>query len=206
MTDRGFAALQLFIALLACPAAAGRRQPHKGGIRGPQGARRSCRVTTTWPSFCPRPPCTAAPRPGSSGPGRPWDSPRWWLHLPCSPGQGEARWCPSTATWSCSRALRAGEFLTILAALDTGSAFEGMGASREAWFSALTEPALLLALAALARLSGSLSLSGILGGPGRRRRGGGRAAACRGGCRSWSFWLKTHGYRWMTRRRTWSSR
>jgi formate hydrogenlyase subunit 4 len=65
-------------------------------------------------------------------------------------------------------------FVTILAALDTGSAFEGMGASREAWFSALTEPALLLALAALARLSGSLSLSGILGGPGV---GGGSGAA-----------------------------
>lgn len=65
-------------------------------------------------------------------------------------------------------------FLTILAALDTGSSFEGMGASREAWFSALTEPALLLALAALARLSGSLSLSGILGGPGV---GGGAGAA-----------------------------
>jgi formate hydrogenlyase subunit 4 len=57
-------------------------------------------------------------------------------------------------------------FITILAALDTGSAFEGMGASREAWFSALTEPALLLALAALARLSGSLSLSGMLAGGG----------------------------------------
>jgi len=55
-------------------------------------------------------------------------------------------------------------FLTIAAALDTGSAFEGMGASREAWFSALTEPALLLALCALARVSGSASLSGILGG------------------------------------------
>jgi formate hydrogenlyase subunit 4 len=57
-------------------------------------------------------------------------------------------------------------FITILAALDTGSAFEGMGASREAWFSALTEPALLLALAALARLSGSLSLTGMLSGGG----------------------------------------
>jgi formate hydrogenlyase subunit 4 len=55
-------------------------------------------------------------------------------------------------------------FMTILAALDTGSAFEGMGASREAWFSALTEPAILLALAALARISGSLSLSGMLAG------------------------------------------
>ncbi len=51
-------------------------------------------------------------------------------------------------------------FFTIAAALDTGSAFEGMGASREAWFSALTEPALLLALAAMARLSGGTSLAG----------------------------------------------
>ncbi len=54
-------------------------------------------------------------------------------------------------------------FVTILAALDTGSAFEGMGASREAWFSALGEPALLLGLAAVARTRESVSLSGILG-------------------------------------------
>ena len=40
-------------------------------------------------------------------------------------------------------------FLTIAAALDTGSSFEGMGASREAAFSALAEPALFLALAIL---------------------------------------------------------
>jgi formate hydrogenlyase subunit 4 len=50
-------------------------------------------------------------------------------------------------------------FLTILAALDTGSSFEGMGASREATFGALAEPALLLGLAALAREVGSSSLS-----------------------------------------------
>jgi formate hydrogenlyase subunit 4 len=37
----------------------------------------------------------------------------------------------------------------VLAALDTGSAFEGMGASREVMFSAFAEPALLLALAAV---------------------------------------------------------
>jgi len=35
-------------------------------------------------------------------------------------------------------------FFTVLAALDTGSSFEGMGASREVAFSALAEPALLL--------------------------------------------------------------
>ncbi len=39
-----------------------------------------------------------------------------------------------------------GRFFTMLAALDTGSAFEGMGASREAAFAALTEPALFLCL------------------------------------------------------------
>jgi len=53
-------------------------------------------------------------------------------------------------------------FFTILAALDTGSSFEGMGASREAQFSALTEPALFLALAAIACGTGKLSLSEIL--------------------------------------------
>jgi formate hydrogenlyase subunit 4 len=50
-------------------------------------------------------------------------------------------------------------FFTVLAALDTGSAFEGMGASREVFFSALAEPALLLGLAALAVQSHDLSLS-----------------------------------------------
>lgn len=40
---------------------------------------------------------------------------------------------------------------TVLAALDTGSAFEGMGANREVLFSALAEPAFLLGLAAVAR-------------------------------------------------------
>ena len=53
----------------------------------------------------------------------------------------------------------AGRFATILAALDTGSSFEGMGASREATFAALVEPALFLALAVLARAGGALSLS-----------------------------------------------
>jgi formate hydrogenlyase subunit 4 len=53
-------------------------------------------------------------------------------------------------------------FFTVIAALDTGSAFEGMGASREVQFASLAEPTLLLGLAALARLSGSLSLSTML--------------------------------------------
>ena len=45
--------------------------------------------------------------------------------------------------------LALGRFATVLAALDTGSSFEGMGASREVHFAALAEPALLLALATL---------------------------------------------------------
>ena len=54
-------------------------------------------------------------------------------------------------------------FYTMNAALDTGSAFEGMGASREAQFSALAEPAVLLVLAALTRgLQGSKSLTSIV--------------------------------------------
>jgi formate hydrogenlyase subunit 4 len=53
-------------------------------------------------------------------------------------------------------------FFTVLAALDTGSSFEGMGASREVLFSAITEPALLLALGAAAHHAGEFSLSGAL--------------------------------------------
>jgi formate hydrogenlyase subunit 4 len=52
-------------------------------------------------------------------------------------------------------------FFTVCAALDTGSSFEGMGASREVFFSALAEPALLLALATLAAMSESTSLTGM---------------------------------------------
>ncbi len=55
-------------------------------------------------------------------------------------------------------------FFTVSAALDTGSAFEGMGASREVQFAAVAEPALLLGLAALAARTHSLSLSGIFAG------------------------------------------
>ncbi|NLF40726.1 hydrogenase [bacterium] len=53
-------------------------------------------------------------------------------------------------------------FATMSAALDTGSSFEGMGASREAQFSAMAEPALLISLAALGRHVHAWSLSGII--------------------------------------------
>ena len=59
-------------------------------------------------------------------------------------------------------ALGLGRFFTVLAALDTGSSFEGMGASREVTFAMLVEPTLFVGLFALSRLSHTLSLSGLL--------------------------------------------
>jgi formate hydrogenlyase subunit 4 len=56
-----------------------------------------------------------------------------------------------------------GRFFTVIAALDTGSSFEGMGGAREVTFACLTEPALFFGLIALTRLSGSLSLSTMIG-------------------------------------------
>jgi formate hydrogenlyase subunit 4 len=52
-------------------------------------------------------------------------------------------------------------FFTVSAALDTGSSFEGMGASREVFFAALAEPALVLALTTLAVMSRSTTLTDI---------------------------------------------
>lgn len=57
-------------------------------------------------------------------------------------------------------------FLTVLSALDAGSSFEGMGAAREVTFAALGEPTLFLGFAALAKSTGSLSLSTMLASPG----------------------------------------
>ncbi len=54
-----------------------------------------------------------------------------------------------------------GRMATVLASLDTASAFCGMGASREVQFSAIAEPAFIASLAVLGILSGSMSLSVI---------------------------------------------
>jgi formate hydrogenlyase subunit 4 len=56
-----------------------------------------------------------------------------------------------------------GRFFTALAALDTGSAFEGMGAAREVTFACLAEPAFFLGLLVLAKLTCSLQLADLLG-------------------------------------------
>ncbi len=55
-----------------------------------------------------------------------------------------------------------GRVFLMLAALDTGSAFEGMGAAREATYGALIEPALLLALGALVLATGDATFAGLL--------------------------------------------
>ena len=55
-------------------------------------------------------------------------------------------------------------FMLILAALDTGSAFEGMGAAREGLFSAMAEPVLLFCLMVLAYESREHTLTLMLGG------------------------------------------
>lgn len=63
-----------------------------------------------------------------------------------------------------------GRFALVVAALDTASPFEGMGASREAAFSALAEPVIFLSFLSLAGsgatqgTAGSLSLSSMFGG------------------------------------------
>ena len=56
-------------------------------------------------------------------------------------------------------------FFTTSAALDTGSAFEGMGAAREVTFGCLSEPALFFAFMVLAKISGTLSLTPMLHAP-----------------------------------------
>jgi formate hydrogenlyase subunit 4 len=53
-------------------------------------------------------------------------------------------------------------FATVWAALETGSAFEGLGASREVSFAVLSEAALVTALVALCVQSGATSLAAML--------------------------------------------
>lgn len=60
-------------------------------------------------------------------------------------------------------ALALGKFFMIVAALDTGSSFEGMGASREALYSMLVEPAFFILMSSFALLTGYTSFAGIFG-------------------------------------------
>ena len=58
-------------------------------------------------------------------------------------------------------ALGLAKFLAIVASLDTGSSFEGMGASREVTFSTIVEPAFFILLGTLALLTGQTSFDAI---------------------------------------------
>jgi formate hydrogenlyase subunit 4 len=55
-----------------------------------------------------------------------------------------------------------GTFFLMLAGLDAGSAFGGMGSSREAIVASLTEPAAIMAIFAIALTAGSTNLSTIV--------------------------------------------
>lgn len=58
--------------------------------------------------------------------------------------------------------LALGTFFLILAGLDAGSAFGGMGSSREAIVATLAEPAMMLSILAIALTAGSTNLSTIV--------------------------------------------
>lgn len=58
--------------------------------------------------------------------------------------------------------LALGTFFLILAGLDAGSAFGGMGSSREAIVASLTEPAMILSIFAIALTAGSTNLNTIV--------------------------------------------
>ncbi len=55
-----------------------------------------------------------------------------------------------------------GKVFLMLGALDTGSAFEGMGASREATYAALAEPVIMLTLGTLILASGQMTFSELV--------------------------------------------
>jgi formate hydrogenlyase subunit 4 len=58
--------------------------------------------------------------------------------------------------------LALGTFFLILAGLDAGSAFGGMGSSRESIVASLTEPAMILSIFCIGMTSGSTNLSTIV--------------------------------------------
>ena len=57
--------------------------------------------------------------------------------------------------------LALGKFFSIISAMDTGSSFEGMGASREALYSLFAEPAFFILIGSFALLTGNTSFADI---------------------------------------------
>lgn len=54
-----------------------------------------------------------------------------------------------------------GKFLSLIGAMDTGSSFEGMGASREASFSTIVEPAFFIIMASIIALTGNYTFESL---------------------------------------------
>lgn len=57
--------------------------------------------------------------------------------------------------------LALGKFFSLVAAMDTGSSFEGIGASREASFSTLVEPSFFIIMASIVAITGNYSFEGL---------------------------------------------
>ncbi len=57
--------------------------------------------------------------------------------------------------------LALGKFASMISAMDTGSSFEGMGASREACFSTIVEPAFFMVMASIMTLSGNYTFDAL---------------------------------------------
>lgn len=54
-----------------------------------------------------------------------------------------------------------GKFIALLSAMDTGSSFEGMGASREACFTSIVEPAFFMVIASVMVLTGNYTFEAL---------------------------------------------
>lgn len=54
-----------------------------------------------------------------------------------------------------------GKFFSLISAMDTGSSFEGMGASREACFTSLVEPAFFMLMASIMAISGNYTFDSL---------------------------------------------
>ncbi len=80
------------------------------------------------------------------------------LLVPWSGSLLPPEWAPATNFLFVLYLLALSKFFTMLAAIDTGSAFGGLGASREATISMLVEPTLVIGLAALSLGAGSTNL------------------------------------------------
>jgi formate hydrogenlyase subunit 4 len=85
------------------------------------------------------------------------------LFLPLDGQEAPARFTGDLVAFAGLLAL--GRFALTLAGLDTGSSFEGLGASREVTIASFAEPTMFLCFIALVLATGDLSLSGMLGTP-----------------------------------------